>query len=272
MEKNGTFYSFKPSGKYYTSARGYLPTHRAVISGEGTRAEILKANGGKMPGLSGTGAEFNITVIPDEDFDYDVDGPLSFPIQCPAPEKDKDTVEAERERCAKLAEEVSENFMKKHGMAETKRKQFNVYDMQRFANNGILICGEDIAKAIREEEAPKQSQGLADIAQERRRQVEKEGWNSAHDDNHVDRELVAAAACYAFPMQYAVFNGAVDVEPLDGDQMPLGWPEAWDVDWYKPTNRRRDLVKAGALIVAELDRLDREEEALSKPDGHDDAL
>jgi hypothetical protein len=28
-------------------------------------------------------------------------------------------------------------------------------------------------------------------------------------------------------------------------------------EWWKPTNRRRDLVKAGALILAEIERLDR---------------
>lgn len=33
------------------------------------------------------------------------------------------------------------------------------------------------------------------------------------------------------------------------------WP--WDQSWFKPKDRRRDLVRAGALIVAEIDRLDR---------------
>jgi hypothetical protein len=34
-----------------------------------------------------------------------------------------------------------------------------------------------------------------------------------------------------------------------------GWP--WDLKWWKPTTPRRDLVKAAALIVAEIERLDR---------------
>jgi hypothetical protein len=36
---------------------------------------------------------------------------------------------------------------------------------------------------------------------------------------------------------------------------PARWP--WSQDWWKPTNPRRDLVKAGALIAAEIERLDR---------------
>jgi len=31
----------------------------------------------------------------------------------------------------------------------------------------------------------------------------------------------------------------------------------WERAWWKPTTRRRDLVKAGALILAEIERLDR---------------
>jgi hypothetical protein len=38
------------------------------------------------------------------------------------------------------------------------------------------------------------------------------------------------------------------------------WP--WDREWWKPTpnNRIRELAKAGALIAAEIDRLQRLEE------------
>ena len=60
-----------------------------------------------------------------------------------------EAVAAEREACAEIAMKISGEFMKNHGMAETVRKRFDVYDMQRFANKGILLCGEDIDKAIR---------------------------------------------------------------------------------------------------------------------------
>ena len=45
------------------------------------------------------------------------------------------------------------------------------------------------------------------------------------------------------------------------DAPPPSWP--WVRRWWKPTDRRRDLVKAGALILAEIERLDRiEREAM----------
>lgn len=43
------------------------------------------------------------------------------------------------------------------------------------------------------------------------------------------------------------------------------WP--WDAKWWKPKNTRRDLVRAGALIVAELERMDRESKATSSAPG-----
>lgn len=88
---------------------------------------------------------------------------------------------------------------------------------------------------------------LDDIAAERRRQIEVEGWAPEHDDAHTDGHLTDAAACYA----------------LGPDQMRAVWYLwPWDRHWWKPTTRRRDLVKAGALIVAEIERLDRK---ASKP-------
>lgn len=70
------------------------------------------------------------------------------------------------------------------------------------------------------------------------------------------REIVAhAAACYALsgtPSDEAVFIHGRWKDPRD-----LFWPWTWDRSWWKPTNRRRDLVKAGALILAEIERLDR---------------
>lgn len=85
-----------------------------------------------------------------------------------------------------------------------------------------------------------------DILVERIRQVEKEGWTPEHDDEHVGGSLAKAAACYAF--------GEMLVNEASGQV----WP--WSEDWWKPSwpiDRRRDLVKAGALIVAEIERLDR---------------
>lgn len=87
-----------------------------------------------------------------------------------------------------------------------------------------------------------------DVLAERRRQIEAEGWTSEHDDEHADRQIANAAACYAL--------AAGDCK----DQVARNWP--WDRSWWKPTTPRRDLVKAGALILAEVERIDR---AAAKP-------
>ncbi|MER0875307.1 hypothetical protein AAA545_06405 [Pseudomonas aeruginosa] len=83
-----------------------------------------------------------------------------------------------------------------------------------------------------------------DVQAERRRQVEAEGWTPEHDDEHSHGEMALAAASYA---AYA------HVE-LSGD-LPMFWP--WGRTWWKPTTPRRDLVKACALALAEIERLDR---------------
>lgn len=87
------------------------------------------------------------------------------------------------------------------------------------------------------------STGIEAIAAERRRQVEAEGWTPEHDDTHESGEMARAAACYA---QEA---GGRLAHP------PRGWP--WEKGWWKPKDRRYDLVRAGALIAAEIDRIDR---------------
>jgi hypothetical protein len=92
---------------------------------------------------------------------------------------------------------------------------------------------------------------LRDIAIERRRQVVDEGYSLEHDDEaHDVNDLAYAAACYALP-NYA----------REEVRKPKWWP--WTAKSWKPTpdDRRRELVKAGALIVAEIERLDRVAEA-----------
>lgn len=86
---------------------------------------------------------------------------------------------------------------------------------------------------------------IDDIAAERQRQIETEGWTPEHDDTHTKCEMACAAACYVL---------WTEAYPNPGEPPP-DWP--WDANWWKPTHYRRDLVKAGALIVAEIERLDR---------------
>ena len=86
------------------------------------------------------------------------------------------------------------------------------------------------------------SAALADVMAERHRQVTAEGWSPEHDDAYRQDELARAASCYAAGHR-------------PGSAPPAAWP--WPEDWWKPTEARRDLVKAGALILAEIERIDR---------------
>lgn len=96
-------------------------------------------------------------------------------------------------------------------------------------------------------QAQRVTAALTDIAAERKRQVEQEGWTVEHDDEHVNAEMARAAVCYI--MGRIRFGDAYGPETL--------WPAEWDEAWWKPGPYRRNLVKAGALIVAEIERLDR---------------
>ena len=103
--------------------------------------------------------------------------------------------------------------------------------------------------------------GVALIAEERRRQVEAEGWTPEHDDAHDRCELARAAVAYATPLARREMVTHREVSENGGRDLvwrtPRDWP--WDADWWKPTtgDRVRELVKAGALLAAEIDRLQR---------------
>lgn len=109
--------------------------------------------------------------------------------------------------------------------------------------------------------------GIDDITAERKRQIEQEGWSPEHDDAHSQGDLLNAAICYADPSatdymktvphhwDYGRSLDDVD-QPIGEVRVPQSWP--WDGQWWKPGDRRRDLVRAAALIAAEIDRLDRQ--------------
>jgi len=88
------------------------------------------------------------------------------------------------------------------------------------------------------------------LIDERERQIKVEGYNHAHDDAHRDGQLAEAAACYA------LVGAGRDEENV----VARHWPTNWDTDHFKVGDgRKRCLTKAGALILAELERLIREE-------------
>lgn len=94
------------------------------------------------------------------------------------------------------------------------------------------------------------------IAAERQRQVDREGWTPEHDDAHDGGELLYAARAYTFAASTQTAGGDTELAAMLLNHAPPWWP--WDRSWWKPTDDPiRNLVKAGALIAAEIDRLQR---------------
>jgi hypothetical protein len=85
------------------------------------------------------------------------------------------------------------------------------------------------------------------ISAERRRQIDAEGYDAAHDDEHENAELVAAAIWYAD--NGCAFDLGLTLPP---------WPFL-AAEWKASDDRVNQLVKAGALIAAEIDRIQRQE-------------
>jgi len=94
---------------------------------------------------------------------------------------------------------------------------------------------------------------IEEIAAERERQKSAEGWTAEHDDAHRDGSLSRAAAVYAMPHSIREFY----IGRVTGTVLDLVWPIDWGRQWFKPKDRRRDLIRAGALLVAEIERMDR---------------
>ncbi len=103
-------------------------------------------------------------------------------------------------------------------------------------------------------------QAWLDVQAERRRQITVEGFDTSNDD--ASAGLIAlAAGCYA------LHAGGIGTDWPDGirNGSALFWP--WDEEWWKPKSARENLVRAGALVLAEIERLDRA--APGKEVGHE---
>lgn len=117
-----------------------------------------------------------------------------------------------------------------------------------------------MVRAVIDAYIPGEMTAVADVVAERRRQVDGEGWHAEHDDKlNSQGELALAACCYAYHAgSYFHWdkNSYQKKGPFDPDNDYSLWP--WDIEWWKPKDPRRDLVRAGALILAEIERGDRE--------------
>lgn len=95
------------------------------------------------------------------------------------------------------------------------------------------------------------SEAWTAIVNERGRQISDEGWSAAHDDQHTDGSLLSVAIFYL----WAGSGKPGDVmgrASFGEDRAPVGWP--WAAKWWKPKDRRSNLIRAGALCLAERDR------------------
>lgn len=137
-----------------------------------------------------------------------------------------------------------------HGLAESESQRAEAAEQRlelvREQRDNELRTNAELERRL-------QQPALADVMTERQRQINAEGWTPEHDDEHENNEMAFAAACYS------LYAG----NPYPGQgYTPPEWP--WDAEFWRPSTERRDLVKAGALILAEIERLDR---AAAKVDG-----
>lgn len=129
--------------------------------------------------------------------------------------------------------------------------------------------------------------GIERIAAERQRQIAAEGFDQAHDDDHDRGELARAARFYALAAMIVErlphsIGAVVEVLEWHGidpghdadlarmvenparhyygwNKAPSEWP--WEASSWRPSRSAvRNLEKAGALIAAEIDRMERLED------------
>ncbi|HGE2263726.1 hypothetical protein [Pseudomonas aeruginosa] len=154
-------------------------------------------------------------------------------------------VAAEERAAAQTQHSVPEGW-KLVPMDPTSQMTFVGQSLRYDAVNSIGEIYRQMLAAAPGKEVP---QAWHDVQAERRRQIEAEGWTPEHDDAHSHGQMARAAACYALAGSSAPNDGTAAL------LVSLAWP--WDEQWWKPSTARRDMVKACALALAEIERLDR---------------
>lgn len=122
-------------------------------------------------------------------------------------------------------------------------------DSLTYDNHQRLVCNKCLFVFMKDQANTlrgRKSSGVELIAAERERQIAEEGWTAEHDDGWVFGQLAQAAWCY--------------LSSSTKTAVPSKWP--FMPHWWKPElSRKKELIKAGALIAAEIDRLNRLEES-----------
>ena len=160
-----------------------------------------------------------------------------------------------------------EEYVKKytrHGSNELSVSQKNDGEEAKVYHEWLMPADAYAAATIAEDEIMRKLMdhgytfGAAEIAHERQRQIEQEGYTETHDRHHTPQTLCRAAAAYALqddPSRH-VASTAYGL-----------WP--WSVEYWKPKDHLRNLVRAGALIAAAIDRIHAEDGGCSEPSPED---
>ena len=121
----------------------------------------------------------------------------------------------------------------------------------------VFVNESQLAALVEEVQLKGLTDAARDVLAERVRQVSIEGWTPEHDDQHDACEMAAVAAVYA------VCDTPEQMWKVKYDGATL-WPVGWV---FKPKTYRENLVCSAALLLAEIDRLDRRALPTTKQEG-----
>lgn len=126
----------------------------------------------------------------------------------------------------------------------------------QFDRGGFVACSWNCLAVLAAQRAGAAGDAAVRIVAERERQVTAEGWTPEHDASHSGGELALAGVLYALHAMTRRSPGSepLEIQSLTEPDKPRLWTWPWDPEWWKPKDRDRDLIRAGALIAAELDR------------------
>lgn len=154
---------------------------------------------------------------------------------------DIDRVTAERDAALLQVETITDDRDAEKRMKAKARIQRDVQTAKAADLQERLTAADERADVLSPGSA------LGDVHLERLRQIDVENRSPVDDDDYSLGQLAYAAAGYA--------QGSVPAQQVQGCLRPSYWP--WHPRWWKPGSPRRMLVKAAALILAEIERIDR---------------
>ena len=127
----------------------------------------------------------------------------------------------------------------------------------RASADAVLACSWNCLAVLAAQRAGSTADAAVRIVAERERQITAEGWSPEHDEQHAKGELARAGVAYArrhagvAPPDEGLGTALGYLGQGSNDRLPADWP--WDAEWWKPRALQPDLIRAGALLAAELD-------------------